>query len=232
MLTAAGTGAPNPGVKSRTAPSRSPEPPWQTRQDMIQPARTCPATSGSAAYSARRGLAADGRDVRFRLLCAALWTSGPRWPSSCSGAVVGRDPWAGVRDDGVAVFPAGPPEPLGDVCQLIAVAVRQVLPEHGAAWILVGGHEPAVEPASAGFGGSAEVRSSAGSGGITRRSMRQRWPLTSRPRQQMRPLAPGTTRWGRARRGGGCYRPANGATWATNSTMRRAVLRSGSRSGL
>jgi len=32
--------------------------------------------------------------------------------------------------------------------------------------------------------------------------------------------------------GGRCYRPANGATWATNSTMRRAALRSGSRSGL
>jgi hypothetical protein len=32
--------------------------------------------------------------------------------------------------------------------------------------------------------------------------------------------------------GGGCYRPANGATWATNPTMRRAALRSGSRSGL
>ena len=30
MPTAAGTGAPNPGVESRTAPSRSPEPPWQT----------------------------------------------------------------------------------------------------------------------------------------------------------------------------------------------------------
>jgi hypothetical protein len=69
--------------------------------------------------------------------------------ASSGGSRLGCEPGGCTWADGLAVLPAGPPEAVRRMGQIVVVAVGQVLAEQRAAWVLVGGYEPAVKSAFA-----------------------------------------------------------------------------------